>query len=64
MTAGLLTMKEVAVRLRAAPATLYRLCEEGKLCHVRVTTHSIRIAAADLLDFIAKVSRATRIQNS
>ena len=53
VAAGLLTVKEAASRLRASPASVYKLCELGKLPHARISTHAIRIAAADLADFIA-----------
>ena len=46
------TVKEAAYRLRASTAAIYRLCEQGKLRHVRISTHSIRIAASDLAAFI------------
>ena len=51
--APLLTVKEVAARLKSSRATIYRLCEIGQLRHVRISTHAIRITADDLADFIA-----------
>jgi len=43
----LLTVKEVAERLRVSTATVYGLCKSGKLGHVRVG-NSIRIPEAEL----------------
>jgi excisionase family DNA binding protein len=54
----LITIQEAAGRLRVSTATVYKLCEAGKLPHVRISTHSIRIAAAVLADFIAAGSSA------
>lgn len=48
----LLTVKEVAAQLRTSTATVYALCERGRLAYVRVSTHAIRIADADLSLFI------------
>src|SRR5438105_9540400 len=39
---SLLTVREVAAQLRVCTAIVYRLCEEGRLPHVRVL-HAIRI---------------------
>jgi excisionase family DNA binding protein len=52
--APLLTVKEVAARLKTSRATIYRLCEIGQLRHARVSTHALRIAADALADFIAR----------
>jgi excisionase family DNA binding protein len=41
----------VARQLRVSTATVYRLCERGEVRHVRVS-NTIRIAPADLFDFI------------
>jgi len=43
----LLTVKEAAERLRVSTATVYGLCKDGKLAHVRVGS-SIRIPDAEL----------------
>ena len=48
----LLTVREVANRLGVSPFTVYRLCERGKLGHIRVS-NAIRIAAADVAAFVA-----------
>jgi len=48
----LLTVKEAAAQLRVSTATVYGLCERGRLPYVRVSVHAIRIAEADLSAFI------------
>jgi excisionase family DNA binding protein len=45
--AALLTVREAALRLRVSPVTVYRLCAEGKLRHMRVS-NSVRIAWVDI----------------
>ena len=45
---SLLTVKEAARRLKVSTATVYSLCESGRLPYVRISTHSIRIAVIDL----------------
>jgi excisionase family DNA binding protein len=50
-TGQCLTIRDVASRLRLSTATVYRLCESGKLNHLRVR-NAIRIAEFDLLAFI------------
>jgi excisionase family DNA binding protein len=47
----LLTVKEVAARLRLSTASVYALCERGVLGYVRISTHAIRIAEPDLAAF-------------
>jgi excisionase family DNA binding protein len=49
----LLTIKEAVRRLKVSTATVYALCESGRLPHARVSTHSIRIAAIDLKAYVA-----------
>ncbi len=49
----LLSVREVADRLGVSTATVYKLCERGELTHVRVS-NAIRLAPADLVDFIAR----------
>ena len=44
---ALLTVREVARRLRVRPVTVYRLCDRGELPHVRVS-NAIRVRAEDL----------------
>ncbi len=51
-TGPLLTVREAAERLRVSPATVYKLCEAGKLAHVRLGTHAIWIAAGDLAAYV------------
>ncbi|HVP66369.1 MAG TPA: helix-turn-helix domain-containing protein [Anaeromyxobacteraceae bacterium] len=48
----LLTVREVAARLQVSTATVYRLCGEGKLPHVRVS-NSIRISPGEVPGFAA-----------
>jgi len=52
----LLSVREVAARLGVSTATVYTLCESGELRHVRIS-NAIRIAPADLVDFIARGRR-------
>ena len=49
---SLLTVKEVARRLKVSTATVYALCESGQLPYARISTHSIRILGADLAQFV------------
>jgi len=49
----LLTVREVASRLGLSTATVYTLCHQGKLTHVRIL-NAIRIAPADLAAFIGQ----------
>ncbi len=49
----LLTVREVAARLVVSTATIYALCQAGKLEHVRVA-NAIRVAPRALSDFIAR----------
>jgi excisionase family DNA binding protein len=46
--APLLTVCEVAALLRVSPRTVYAMCAEGRLAHVRVM-NAIRIAPAALV---------------
>jgi len=46
----------VAERLGVCTATVYRLCDEGQVPHVRVL-HAIRVAPADLAGFIRQKRR-------
>jgi len=48
----LLTVKEAARRLKVSTATVYALCESGRVAHVRISTHSIRIRRADMVQFV------------
>ena len=47
----LLMVKEAAARLGVSTATVYGLCERGRLPYVRISTHAIRIAEQDLSAF-------------
>jgi len=44
---SLLTVREVARALRIATSTVYKLCTEGKLAHVRIS-NAIRIPATEV----------------
>jgi len=48
---GLLSVREVAEQLGLCTATVYGLCAEGALAHVRIL-NAIRIAPADLATFV------------
>jgi len=52
----LLSVREIAARLGVSTATVYKLCGHGELPHVRVS-NAIRIAPADLAEFIARWRR-------
>jgi excisionase family DNA binding protein len=47
----LLRVAEVAEHLGVCAATVYRLCERGELCHVRIV-NSIRVRPRDLAVFV------------
>jgi len=49
----LLTVREVAQRLRVCPATVYKLCAAGELVHVRIS-NAIRVAPRELAEFLAR----------
>jgi excisionase family DNA binding protein len=52
---SVITVKEATERLRVAPATVYMLCAQGRLAHVRVGTGgrgTIRIREQDLADYL------------
>ena len=51
-----LTAREVANRLRVSAVTVYRLCEIGKLPHVRVC-NAIRVDEGDLCTFLRNETR-------
>jgi len=46
-----LSVREVALRLGVCTATIYALCAQGRLAHVRVL-NAIRVAPSDLEQFI------------
>jgi len=48
----LLTVRQVGERLGVCAATVYKLCALGQLRHFRIV-NAIRVAVADLADFIA-----------
>jgi excisionase family DNA binding protein len=52
----MLTVREVAERLRVSSSTVYGLCERGELPHLRVS-NAIRIRPEDLDEFLARWRR-------
>jgi len=50
---SLLTVKEAARRLKVSMATVYSLCESGRLPNVRISTHSIRVRDSELKAYVA-----------
>jgi excisionase family DNA binding protein len=53
VVAAVLTAQEAARVLHLSTATVYRLCSQGELPHIRVS-NAIRITPADLLAVIAR----------
>jgi len=47
----LLSVREVAERLKVARSTVYKICGEGKLPHARVS-NAIRVSKAALADYL------------
>ena len=60
----LLTVKEAAERLKVSTATVYALCESGRLAYVRISTHAIRIATGDLETLRPEPAHAGRAQDA
>jgi len=52
----LLTVREVAAFLRVSTRTVYTLCDDGKLAHVRIA-NAIRVQLAAVLAFLGKSAR-------
>jgi excisionase family DNA binding protein len=52
----LLTVRDVARTLRVSTATVYRLCDDGELPHLRVG-NAIRVCPEDLEDYVRGESR-------
>lgn len=52
--ADLLTVSQVAARLRVKPVTVYRLCQRGELAHLRVS-NALRVEAAELERFLVSI---------
>jgi excisionase family DNA binding protein len=57
---GLLSVREAAEQLGLCTATVYGLCAEGALPHIRIL-NAIRIAPADLVDFLESRRVCTRV---
>ena len=47
----LLTVRDVARTLRVSTATVYRLCDDGELPHLRVA-NAIRVCLEDLEEYV------------
>ncbi len=56
-----MTVKEVATILRVCRDTVYRLCANGQLPHVRIL-NAIRIAPADLDGFLRLHHRRPKLR--
>jgi len=50
----LLTVEEVAEKLRLGPRTVYRLIDDGKLKAIKISRKAYRISEKDLIQFIKK----------
>jgi excisionase family DNA binding protein len=50
---SLLTVKEATRHLKVSTATVYALCETGRLANARISTHSIRIREGELNAYVA-----------
>jgi excisionase family DNA binding protein len=55
----LLTVREVAEKLRICTATVYRLCESGELGHVRIS-NAVRVPESALRAFMESSRRVVR----
>jgi len=55
----LLTVRDLAGRLRTSRASVYRLCEAGHLRCIRISTHAIRITEHDLSTFTSGKPRVS-----
>jgi excisionase family DNA binding protein len=51
-----LTVREVAAALRVKPFTVYKLCAQGKLTHVRVS-NAIRVASHAIARYLNQRKR-------
>jgi excisionase family DNA binding protein len=49
----LLRVREAAARLGVSPSTVYALCAQGKLAHVRVA-NALRFAGEDIESFLRR----------
>jgi len=55
----LLTVREVAAILRLSTRTVYLLCDDGRLAHVRIA-NAIRVEFAALAAFVATLRNTPR----
>ncbi|MBK9516920.1 MAG: helix-turn-helix domain-containing protein [Anaeromyxobacter sp.] len=58
-----MTVKETAERLKVSTATVYALCESGRLAFARISTHAIRIAETDLAAYLGGCASRTRLRS-
>ena len=54
MQDALLTVREVADRLKVSTATIYKLCASGELTFTRISTHAIRLSPVDVAEFVGR----------
>jgi excisionase family DNA binding protein len=47
-----LTVKEAAAYLKVSTATVYKMCEAGRLRHVRLSTNCIRVPEDALAEVV------------
>ncbi len=52
---SVLTVREIAARLRISTATVYAMCRSGELEHFRVS-HAIRIPESAVVEYLARAS--------
>ena len=50
----LLTVEEVAEKLRLGPRTVYRLIDDGKLKAIKISRKAYRISEKELIRFLKK----------
>jgi excisionase family DNA binding protein len=51
-----MTVREVAAALRVKPVTVYKLCVQGKLTHVRIS-NAIRVASDAIARYLKQRKR-------
>ena len=51
---NLLTIGEVAEKLRLNPRTVYRLIEDGKLKAIKISSKAYRISEKELIKFLGE----------
>jgi len=61
MTAQTFTLKTLADRWGCHPATIRRMCHDGRLLHFTIGDHQIRISAAEVERAEGKASSTTHL---